>query len=331
MGGFLIRRLANYVLLCLVATFLAYALASLTFDPLARLAERNPPPPAAVVESMRQELRLDEPVPQRFASWFGGVVRGDFGRTVTGQTISDELGRRIGVSLRLFLLGTVVGVAAGVLVGMVGAVRQHRPADYLGTLFAFVLLSMPTFLVGTLLKFGGLQLNLAAGTTLVYFTGEYDPGLRGGWGSALVDRLQHLVLPTLTIALHQIAYYSRYQRSAMLDVLGSEFLRTARAKGLTRRQALLRHGLRTALVPMATLFAFGFGLLVTGSVFTERIFGWYGMGDWLVYGIEQQDTNIVATVTLFVAVMVLVSGWLADVLYAVLDPRVRIGSLGGHR
>ena len=110
----------------------------------------------------------------------------------------------------------------------------------------------------------------------------------------------------------------------MLDVLGSDFLRTAQAKGLTRRRALFKHGLRTALIPMATLFAFGFGLLITGGTFTERIFGWYGMGDWLVYGIEQDDTNITATVTLFVAVLVLISGWLSDVFYALLDPRVRL-------
>ncbi|MGH3946674.1 MAG: ABC transporter permease, partial [Pseudonocardiaceae bacterium] len=190
--------------------------------------------------------------------------------------------------------------------------------------FSFLVLSTPVFLIGTLLKFGGLQLNEAAGTTVLYFTGEFSPGFQGGWWAALGDRLSHLVLPTLAIALSQIAYYSRYQRSAMLDVLGSDFLRTAQAKGLTRRRALFKHGLRTALIPMATLFAFGIGLLIVGGVFTERIFGWYGMGDWFVYGVQQNDTNIVATVTLFVAVLVLFSGWLSDVLYAALDPRIRI-------
>jgi len=316
--------LANYVVLCLAATFLAFSLASLTFNPLAKLNERNPPPPAAVIETKRQELNLDKPIPERFVNWFGGVVQGDFGRTVTDQTITDELGRRVGVSLRLFLIGTVVGVVLGVLIGVVSAIRQYRFSDYFATLFSFVVLSTPVFLLGTLLKFGALQLNEATGTTILYFTGEATPGFQGSWGAALLDRLQHLVLPTLAIALGQIAYYSRYQRSAMLDVLGSDFLRTAQAKGLTRRKALFKHGLRTALIPMATLFAFGFGLLITGGTFTERIFGWYGMGDWLVYGVEQQDTNIVATVTLFVAVLVLFSGWLSDVLYAALDPRVRI-------
>ncbi|WP_433558105.1 ABC transporter permease [Pseudonocardia xinjiangensis] len=324
MARFLVRRLFNYVALCLVATFLAFALAALTFDPIAKLQERNPPPPQSAIDAKRAELHLDEPIPARFAHWLGDAARGDFGQTVVNTSISDELPRRVGVSLRLFLLGTVVGIGLGVILGVASAIRQYKFSDYFATLFSFVILSTPVFLLGLLLKYGALQLNTAAGAQLLVFTGETSPGFQGSFGAALLDRIQHLVLPTLTIALGQIAYYSRYQRSAMLDVLGSDFLRTAQAKGLTRRKALFKHGLRTALVPMATLFAFGFGLLITGGTFTERIFGWYGMGDWLVYGIEQDDTNITATVTLFVAVLVLISGWLSDVFYALLDPRVRL-------
>jgi peptide/nickel transport system permease protein len=324
MARFLARRLLNYVALCLVATFLAFALAALTFDPIGKLQSRNPPPPQSTIDAKRAELRLDEPIPQRFVLWLGDAVRGDFGQTVVNTSVSDELPRRIGVSLRLFLLGTVVGIGLGVVLGVASAIRQYRFSDYAATFFSFVILSTPVFLLGLLLKYVALEVNSAAGAQLLVFTGETTPGFQGGFWAALVDRVQHLILPTLTIALGQIAYYSRYQRSAMLDVLGSDFLRTAQAKGLTRRKALFKHGLRTALVPMATLFAFGFGLLITGGTFTERIFGWYGMGDWLVYGIEQDDTNITATVTLFVAVLVLVSGWLSDVFYALLDPRVRL-------
>jgi peptide/nickel transport system permease protein len=324
MARFLVRRLVNYVALLLVATFLTFALASLTFNPLAPLSERNPPVPAAVIEAKRAELRLDEPIPQRFVLWMADAVRGDFGTTITGTPISDQLVSRAGVSLRLFLVGTVLGIVVGVVVGVAGAVRQYHFGDYAATIFSFVILSMPVFVLAQLLKFGGLQLNEAAGTTVLYFQGEVTPSFQGSAMAELLDRLQHLVLPTLAIALSQIALYSRYQRNAMLDVLGSDFLRTAQAKGLTRRKALFKHGLRTALIPMATLFAFGFGLLITGGVFTERIFGWFGMGDWFVYGVQQNDTNIVATVTLFVAVLILVSGWLSDVLYAALDPRVRI-------
>jgi peptide/nickel transport system permease protein len=323
-AGFLLRRLVNYVVLALVATFLAFTLASATFDPIGVLQQRNPPPPAASIEAKKRDLHLDQPIPQRFVTWMSGVVQGDFGRTITDRPITDELGRRIGVSLRLFLLGITIGILFGVLLGVVSAIRQYKFSDYFATLFSFVLLSTPVFVLGTLLKMGAQGVNDSIGTNLLIFVGEETPGLQGNWFEHLGDRLQHLIVPTLTIALGQIAYYSRYQRSSMLDVLGSDFLRTAQAKGLTRRKALFKHGLRTALIPMATLFAFGFGLLVVGGTFTERIFGWFGMGDWLVTGISAQDTNITATVTLFVAVCVLFSGWLADVLYAALDPRIRV-------
>ncbi len=324
MAWFLVRRLLNYVALCLVAVFAAFSLASLTFNPLARFSALTPAPPPEVIAAKRVELRLDDPVPLRFVGWLADAVHGDFGTTVTGTPITAELVSRIGVSLRLFLIGTTVGIVVGVVVGVASAIRQYRFSDYTATIFSFVLLSTPVFVLAQLLKFGGLQLNDAAGTTILYFQGEVTPSFQGSALAELVDRLQHLVLPTLAIALGQIALYSRYQRNAMLDVLGSDFLRTAQAKGLTRRRALFTHGLRTALIPMATLFAFGFGLLLTGGVFTERIFGWFGMGDWFVYGVQQQDTNIVAVVTLFAAVLILVSGWLSDVLYAALDPRIRI-------
>ncbi len=324
MGLFLVRRLGNYLALCLVATFLAYLLASLTFDPMARLAERQPPPPPSAIEAQRVNLNLHKPIPERFIDWAAGIPAGDFGRTITGEAIGEEMWRRAGTSLRLFLIGTVVGVAAGVLLGVLAAVRKHKPSDYLSTALSFVVLATPVFVLGTLLKVAWLPVNQATGTQILYFSGETSTGFTGSGAAELLDRLQHLVLPTIAIALPLVAFYSRYQRSAMLDVLGSDFLRTARAKGLTARRALFTHGLRTALIPIATLFAFSFGLLVTGGVFVERIFGWYGMGDWLILGVQTQDVNIVATVTLFVAVLVLASGALADTLYAALDPRVRV-------
>jgi peptide/nickel transport system permease protein len=324
MALFLARRFANYVVLCVLATFLAFALASLSFSPLDQLKQRQPPPPASTIEAKRVELHLDKPIPLRFGIWAEGALHGDFGDTVTDQPISAELWSRVGVSLRLFLAGTVLGVIVGVLVGVFSAIKQYKVSDRIATLASFVILSTPVFVIGTLLKVLWLPVNQAAGTQLLYFNGETSAGFTGSGFAAGLDRLQHLVLPTIAIALGQIAYYSRYQRNAMLDVLGSDFLRTAQAKGLTRRRALMTHGLRTALIPMATLFAFGFGLLVTGGVFTERIFGWFGMGDWLLTGVQTQDANIIATVTLFIAVLVLISSWLSDVVYAALDPRVRV-------
>jgi glutathione transport system permease protein len=130
-------------------------------------------------------------------------------------------------------------------------------------------------------------------------------------------------LPSLFLITTAVAFYGRYQRNAMLDVLGSDFLRTARAKGLRRSRALVKHGLRTALIPMVTFFAYEFALLFVGATFTERIFGWHGMGEYFVDSIIKNDVNSVAAVTLFVAVLVLIAGFLADFAYALLDPRVR--------
>jgi peptide/nickel transport system permease protein len=322
--GFLLRRLVNYLVLTAVAVFLTYLLASLTFDPISAIEHHKPPPPPAVIADKIHDLHLDQPIPQRFLTWAGGVLHGDFGQTVYGDAISPDVLERAGVSLRLFLLGTVLAVVLGVLVGVAGAVRQYRFSDYLATFLSFVLIATPVFVLGTLLKFGATQLNYATGTNLLEFTGPSTPGFTGGFGASLLDQAKHIVLPTLAIGLGSVAYYSRYQRNAMLDVLGSDFLRTAQAKGLTRRKVLLRHGLRTALIPMATLFAYAFGTMLVGGPFTERIFGWYGMGDWLVTGIQTQDANLTATVTLFTAVCVLVSGLLADLAYAALDPRVRV-------
>ena len=179
--------------------------------------------------------------------------------------------------------------------------------------------------VANLLILGALKVNSILGVQLFEYTGETSPDAVGGWWGQFVDRLQHLVLPTFTLALASIAGFSRYQRNAMLDVLGQDFIRTARAKGLTRRQALFKHGLRTALIPMATLFAYSVGGLFTGAVFVEKIFGWHGMGEWVIQGITTQDTNIVVAITVFTGVTILLAGLLSDVVYAALDPRVRVG------
>jgi peptide/nickel transport system permease protein len=325
-GAFLLRRLANYLVLILVATTLAYFVASIALNPRARYEGRNPPPPQAVVEQQLTTLGVNDkdPLIERYVHWIGGVLHGDFGKTITGGSINDELGARAMVSLRLLLIGSIIGAVLGVLVGVVSAIKQYKFTDRFFTAFSFFFIATPVFFTAVLLKFGALQVNDTAGTTLLYYTGYETPGLDAGfWGSAK-DQIGHLILPTLSIALGSIAFFSRYQRNAMLDVMNSDFLRTAQAKGLTRRHALYKHGLRTALIPMATLLAYSFGTLVVGATFTEKIFAWHGMGEWLVDSITRNDINVTATVCLFTAIFVLLSGFLSDIVYAVLDPRVRV-------
>ncbi|BBZ42967.1 ABC transporter permease [Mycobacterium parmense] len=321
---FLARRLINYIVLLALASFLTYCLTSFAFSPLDSLLQRSPRPPQAVIDAKAHALGLDMPIPLRYVHWASHALRGDFGTTITGQPVGATLGRRVGVTLRLLVVGSVVGTVLGVVAGAWGAIRQYRLSDRVVTMVALVVLSTPSFVVANLLILGALRVNWGLDMHLFDYTGETSPGVGGGAWPVLLDRLRHLVLPSLTLALIAAAGYSRYQRNAMLDVLGQDFIRTARAKGLTRRRALLKHGLRTALIPLATLFAYGVAGLVTGAVFVEKIFGWHGMGEWLVQGIATQDTNIIAAITLFSGAVVLLAGLLSDVFYAALDPRVRV-------
>jgi len=324
MTRFLARRLLNYVILLALASFLTFMLTSWAFNPLENLESRSPPTPPAVIAETAAMLNLDKPLLEQYAHWVSGAVRGDFGTTITGQPVSEELWRRIGISLRLVIIGSVIGTVAGVVIGAWSAIRQYRVSDRVITIVSLLLISTPTVVLAPLLMLPADTINGLVGFHLFQYIGETSTTPpTSAWGGVL-DRLQHLVLPTTTLALFALAGYSRYQRNAMLDVLGQDFIRTARAKGLTRRQALFKHGLRTALIPMATLFAYSVGGLVTGAVFVEQIFGWHGMGEWVVQGVNNQDTNIVAAITVFTGATVLMAGLLSDVMYAALDPRVRI-------
>ena len=326
MVKFLLRRLANSLVLVGIAASLAYLLAASSLDPRANFEGRNPPPPKAVVDRRLDQLNLNDQTPllQRYARWVNGVLHGDFGRTWDGDSVSAEMGRRIGVSLRLLLTATIVGGVLGILAGAWGAIRQYRLSDHAITLLSFVIISIPVFVLAVLLEIVAVGFNNAVGARVFEYTGEFTPGLGGGFSAHLGDRLRHLLLPSLTLVLGQIAIFSRYQRNAMLDVLGQDFVRTAMAKGLRRRTALLKHALRTALIPSITFLAYDFALLLVGATFVEKIFGWHGMGEWFVDSVTSNDVNAVAAVSCFTAVLVLIAGLLSDLGYAVLDPRIRV-------
>jgi peptide/nickel transport system permease protein len=328
-AAFLLRRFVYLVILVIVSTSVAYVLAATQLNPRSRYEGRNPPPPPEVIDSVLDALNMNNrtPLPERFGRWAGGVLRGDLGLTIDNTSVNEEIGRRMWVSLRLLLLAALVGTTLGVAAGAYSAVKQHRAIDHMLTVFSFVVLSTPVIVTAVLYKNAGIALNDALGFTgnvkLLYTTGEITPGLDFWSREGLIDRAAHLVLPSFVLITSAVAFYGRYQRNAMLDVLGSDFLRTAQAKGLRRSRALIKHGLRTALIPMATFFAYQFALLFVGATFTERIFGWHGMGEYFVDSVTKNDVNSVAAVTLFVAVLVLIAGFLSDLVYAMLDPRVR--------
>ncbi|GLW72799.1 putative peptide transport permease protein [Kitasatospora phosalacinea] len=325
MTRYLAGRLGYYAALLTAAVFLSYALTGTALGPRAYFEAKQPRPSAAAVDRQLTALNLNDrtPVVERFGTWANGLLHGDLGRTIHGTAVNEEFGRRIWVSLRLLLVGSLLGMLLGVAAGAWSAVRQYRLSDRALTVLSFVLLSTPVFLLALLLKNGAIAAKNAAGHEVIPFTGYETPNLAGGIGTHLADWALHLLLPTLSLALGGLATYSRYQRATMLDVLGADYLRTAEAKGLTRGRALLKHGLRTAVIPMTTMFAYAFLGLFTGAAFTETIFGWHGMGEWFIQAVNEQDVNSVAAVNLFAAVVVLAAGFLADALHAALDPRVR--------
>ncbi|NCZ87300.1 MAG: ABC transporter permease, partial [Actinobacteria bacterium] len=320
MVNYLVKRVLNFLMMVILASTLGYVLASVAFDPSSNYQGANPPIPQSTIDAKLDNLGVNPKTPlvRRYVDWVGNALQGDFGLTIGEQRVNEELSRRIWVSLRLLVLGSIIGSLAGVALGVFSAVRQYGVTDRAASVLSFSLLSTPVFLLAILLKFGAIDLNNRLGTTFFYTIGEYSADFSGNGWELLINRLQHLILPTMSIALGGIAFYSRYQRNAMLDVLGSDFLRTARAKGLSRRQSLFRHGLRVAILPMATFFAYSFGLLVTGAPFTESIFGWNGMGSWFITAVQSNDINSVSAVIVFSSVLVLLSGLLADVAVAAL-------------
>lgn len=322
MTRFLARRLLNYLVLLVLASFLTFALTSVTFSPLDSLLQRNPRPPQSVIDAKAAELGLDKPLPQRYAAWVEGAVHGDFGKTVGGQPVSQELWRRVGASLRLVGIGSVLGALIGVVVGAWGAVRQYRLSDRVITALSLLVLSAPTFVIANLLILAALGVNSVLGIQLFQYTGETSPYVEGGW-AAFVDRLAHLALPTLTLALAAIAGYSRYQRNAMLDVLGQDFIRTARAKGLSRRRVLWDHVVPNALVPILTILGLQFTFLIAGAVLVENVFNLPGLGRLAYQALTQRDVIVMQDVVLFFAALVIVMNFVVDLSYLAIDPRLR--------
>jgi peptide/nickel transport system permease protein len=327
LAKYLVRRLINYVVLVFIATSMAYILAAVSLNPREHYQGRNPPIPVSTQDEILSRYNLNDktPVLQRYGHWLDGVVHGDFGRDYDGGYVGANLSRRMWVSGQLLLIGTILGGAIGVAAGAWAAVRYRKATDIALTQGAFLFLSMPVFVIAILLQVGATKLNNAVGRQLISFSGQSNPALSGGFFSHLGDRLDHLILPTITLTIAGASYLMLNQRSAMLDVLGSDYVRTARAKGLRRRSALVKHALRTALIPSMTLFTYAFATIFVGATFTEYIFGWHGMGEWFVITIQGSDTNAVAAITAIVGILTLLASFFQDMVVAMLDPRVRVG------
>ena len=315
---YLARRIANYAVLLFIATSLAYLLASASLDPSALWNRQDPSLNWDAIHAnlVKYNISHDLPVWDRYVTWLRNVLfHWDWGRTPKGELINTLIGTKIFVSVRLVFLGAAIGMVGGVALGAWTATRQYRFSDRAISLISMIIISTPAMVIAILLQVLAVQINRSSGYQIFEFTGE---------GEGTLGRLQHLLLPTLSMSLGGIASYSRFQRNLMLDTLGADYVRTARAKGLIKRKALTRHALRTALIPMATYFAFALATLFTGAAITERVYGWHGMGEYSISAISGMDINGVTAVVAFSGLCTLTGALLSDVFVAIVDPRVRV-------
>lgn len=315
---YLARRIANYAILLVIATVMAYFLAATQLNPLGLYDLSNTKLNWDGIYATLTSYNINphDPVMGRFKIWITGVLgHWDWGKTPQGESVNAEVSRRIWVSVRLVFLGSFIGMLLGTALGAWTAVRQYSFWDRFFTVLSLIIISTPVMVLALFLKLGAIEANHALGGQYFEFVGE---------GSGFAGRAQHLLLPTISMSLGGIASYSRYQRNLMLDTLGADYVRTARAKGLIRRKAITRHALRTALIPMGTYFAFALAGLFTGAAITETVFSWHGLGEYSIKSISTMDINGTVAVTAFGALMTLVGAFLSDILVAIIDPRVRV-------
>ena len=259
---------------------------------------------SATVTRVRQELRLDDPVPLRFARYVGGVVRGDLGRSyITRRPIVRELAQRFPATLRLAGAAMLIAITFGLAIGILGALRPGSWADRIATLGAYLGISFPVYWVG-------LLLILWFAVTLRWF----PPSGYGG--------LLFLVLPAITLGMRSVAFLARMTRSTMREVMGSDLVRTARAKGLSETRVVLRHALGNALLPIITVVGLDFGSYLTGSILTETIFSWPGVGRYVLTAIDKRDLPAIQGSILFLSLVFVLANLLTDLCYAAADPRV---------
>ncbi len=319
------RRLLNYAVLLYVAISLTFVLAATQLNPRALFQLRQPPIEPAIIEQQLLKYNLSDSVPlvERYWIWLTGIFRGDWGRSPLGVDVAEQISTRMWVSLRLLLIGTLAGIIIGVAVGAWTATRQYKLSDRAITAISLLIISTPAFVVGHLTQISATWYNNTTRTRTFEFIGE--TGDVGDYPLAgLVDRVQHLLLPTFVLVILGAASMSRIQRNLMLDSLGADYVRTARAKGLRESKAVMKHALRTALIPTGTYFAFSVATMFVGATFTERIFSFPGIGQYGVDTITNRDVFGVVAVTAFAGVCVLAGAVLSDIMVAILDPRVRL-------
>jgi peptide/nickel transport system permease protein len=324
--AYVVRRVFISIPILIGSTILVFIMVKLSGDPLEYLKLRNPPAPRQTILNEEHRLGLDKPIYVQYLTWLKNLVlHGDFGPSVHSTTnIGHELGSRLVVTLRLVLLSVLIALIFAVITGVVSAIKQYSVTDYTFTFIGFLFLAMPTFWFAILLKNAAISFNQSTHTQTFFTIGDRSVFLadNSAWGQ-FKDIAGHLVLPTIVLGLVGYAAWSRFQRASMLEVLNSDYVRLAKAKGLKPRQVLVRHALRTALIPLTTVTALDIAALLGGAVITETVFQWHGLGEFFLDSVRNKDTFAMTGWLLVSAIIVILFNLVADLLYGVLDPRIR--------
>ncbi|GJM43306.1 MAG: peptide ABC transporter permease [Gemmatimonadota bacterium] len=319
MTRYILRRI-------LVSIPLIWALATLTFfiirlapgDPLA--IYYNPEIDPAVMETIRVRLGLDQPLHIQYVRWLGSLVQGELGMSFSHhRPVVDILRETIPNTLILTAFSLLLILVVGVVVGVISAVRQYSWVDHVSTLGALFIYSMPGFWLGLMLIIlFSLQLGWLPASQMQAVDAEYMSGVGRLW-----DRILHLIMPVFVLGIASAAGVARYMRGSLLEVIRQDYIRTARAKGLGEGTVIFKHALGNALIPIITLLGLYLPFLLSGAVVTETIFAWPGMGRVTIGAIFARDYPIVMATNLIAGIMVVGGNLVADVLYGIVDPRIR--------
>ncbi len=321
MTRFVVRRLLQMIPLLIGISILAFLIIRLApGDPTMVYIDPNKPPPSSEdLERLREQLGLNDPVPVQYVHWLENVLKGDLGFSLSGRRpVLDEIGERLPNTLLLGLAALMLTAVVSIPIGVLSAVARYSFLDYLVTLLSFLGLSIPGFVIALfLIQVFAVQLGWLPTTGMRDVREAYE-----GWRATL-DVLEHLILPTIALSLASIARWARYQRSSLLDVLSQDYIRTARAKGLSERIVMASHALRNALLPMITLMGLSIPSLVSGAFIIEYVFGWPGMGRLAVNAALRRDYPVIMGVTMISAIFIVLGNFLADIAYHWADPRIR--------
>lgn len=312
---FTIKKLLQMIPMLLLISFIVFGALQLTgVDPISYMISPDMAGSTENIEALREQMGLNDPFIVRYFRWLGELLRGEFGYSITsGSSIKTLLAQRLPATFELAIVALVLSTIIGVSIGIVSAIRQNGIVDYIGRIFAVVGQSIPQFF------FGIMIVDLFALKMGILPTG----GRMSAFGQ--YSRLQHLILPALTMTLAMCAVLMRYARNSMLDVMNSDYVKTARSKGLPEWKVYLKHAFRNALRPVMVVLVFRLPLLISGSVVIESVFAWPGIGSTITDAMVAGDYPVIMVTTLMVAASMLLASFLVDFLTALLDPRVRIG------